>query len=98
MRTLGRNLFYSLRTSRKSPGFAIVAVLALALGIGANTAIFSVVYAALLRPLPYRAPEKLLTIGEARTQYSNAANTSYPDYLEWTHTAKSFRIVRRLCR
>ena len=92
MGTFMRNLRYAVRTLGNSPGFATVVVLTLALGIGANTAIFSVVYSALLRPLPYREPGKLFHLGEARSQADNSANgaqVSYPDYLDWKKTAKS---------
>src|SRR6266851_9939736 len=83
---LTQNARYALRTFLKSPGLTFVMVLTLALGIGANTAIFSVVYSALLRPLPYREPSRLLTLGESRTQHvisTEIADTSYPDYLDW---------------
>lgn len=87
------NLRYGVRMLRKNPGFALVAAIMLALGIGANTAIFSVVYAALLRPLPYRQPEKLVTLGEARKQLTDFPNTSFPDFVDWTRSAKSFEAL-----
>jgi putative ABC transport system permease protein len=94
MGTLIQNLRYAVRAFWSTPGFAVVVVLTLALGIGANTAIFSVVYSALLRPLPYREPSKLLHLGESRTQadYSaSGAQASYPDYLDWKQAAKSIQ-------
>src|ERR1700704_2979901 len=89
---LTQNLRYAIRFMRHNPGFTVVAVLTLALGIGANTAIFSVVYAALLRPLPYRDPEKLLSLGESREQIADIkqSQVSYPDYLDWRKQVKSF--------
>jgi predicted permease len=92
MGNLLHNLRYAARTLRSNPGFTIVAVLTLALGIGANTAIFSVVYAALLRPLPYREPAKLLAVGESRGEIADIrlSQVSYPDYLDWRKQVKSF--------
>jgi len=61
-RQLGRDLAYGARLLRKAPGFAAAAILIVALGIGAATAIFSVVYGVALRPLPYREPERLVAL------------------------------------
>jgi predicted permease len=88
---LAQDVRYGVRMLRNSPGFTLVAVLTLALGIGANTAIFSVVYASLLRPLPYGHPNRLLVVGEGRHQFDiNGVEASYPDFLEWRKDTKTF--------
>ncbi len=88
-----RNLLYATRSFQKNPGIALVIVFTLALGIGANTAIFSVVYAALLRPLPYLHPDQLFFMGEAREQLPQIDNTStsYPDFQDWRRSSKAFQ-------
>jgi predicted permease len=93
MEALWRNVKYAARMLAKSPGFTVVTVLTLMLGIGANTAIFSVVYAALLRPLPYRDADRLVTLAENRRQFTGyeVTEASYPDYRDWQRTAKSFQ-------
>jgi predicted permease len=94
---LGQDLRFGLRSLRRSMGFSVVAILTLALGIGANTAIFSVVHAALIRPLPYVEPDRLITLGEVRRQQalsdrlnSGSWNASNPDFLDWRLQSKAF--------
>ena len=89
-----QNLRYAVRTLLKNPGFTVIAVLTLALGIGANAAIFSVVYSALLRSLPYKDPGKLVTLAEGRGQAGGQAfDVSYPDFLDWRRMAKSYQAL-----
>ncbi len=90
---LSQNLRFAVRFMRHNPGFTAVIVLTLALGIGANTAIFSVVYSALLRPLPYRNPGELLFLAETREQHPqiDSVATSYPDFRDWQRTSKTFQ-------
>ena len=92
MTTLLQDLRFGVRTLRKSPAFTIIAVLTLALGIGANTAIFSIVNAVLLKPLSFPEPEKLMFMTSAFEKQGVTRNfaTSYADFLDWRSTAKSF--------
>jgi putative ABC transport system permease protein len=84
-----RDLRYALRSLLKSPGFALITVVTLALGIGANTAIFSVVNAVLLRPLPFREPDRLIVVRETYSG-GTVGTVSGPNFRDWRDRSRSF--------
>ncbi|MGA8230495.1 MAG: ABC transporter permease, partial [Candidatus Acidiferrales bacterium] len=81
--TVWQDLHFGLRTLRKNLGFTVVAAGTLALAIGANTALFSVVKAVLLNSLPYREPQRLATLAEGRADTDNPTNVSYGEVEDW---------------
>src|SRR5262249_16922043 len=87
--TLVRDLRYGARMLRRNPGFTCVAALTLALGIGANTAIFSIVNTVLLRALPYPAPGRLGVLTE-KMRGGRRVGVAYPNYLDFRERAQSF--------
>jgi len=88
MATLLQDLRYAVRLLGKSPGFTAIAILTLALGIGANTAIFTVVNAVLLRPLGFRDPSRIVLVAE-KSAYPTVS-TSYQNYVDWRDQSHSF--------
>ena len=91
LETLWQDMRFGIRTLSKSPGFTAVAVLTLALGIGANTAIFSVVNAVLLRPLPFPNSSRLVMLWATSAQTGAMEDVaSYPDFVDWKAQSKSF--------
>src|SRR3712207_9576683 len=88
MRTLWQDVRFGLRLLWKRPGFTAVALAVLALGVGANTALFSVVNAVLLRPLPYPGAERVVAFdGVNLSQGIEESNMSAPDFADWREQA-----------
>ena len=97
MNTLMQDVRYALRMLAKAPGFAAIAILTLALGIGANTAIFSVVNGVLLNPLPYPHPEQVMTVASKTSDFPESS-ISYPNFQDWVrqnHTFASLAAYRQ---
>lgn len=94
---LFHDLRYAGRMMRKNPGFTAIALITLALGIGANTAIFSVVRGVVLAPMPYSDPERLMFIFADNLTLKHIILTSYPDFLDWQRSARSFQEMAAFC-
>src|SRR6516225_6374486 len=89
MHTLWQDVRYGARLLLKNPGFAVIAVLTLALGIGANTALFSIVNGVLMSPLPYQQPERLVALYTSRMEFERGS-ISYPNFLDWRRETSTF--------
>src|SRR6266700_88507 len=92
MHTLWQDLRYGSRMLLKNPGITFVVILALALGIGANTAIFSVVNAVLLRPMPFEDADRLVFLNET-SKVMDEISISYPDFTDWRNQNQVFERI-----
>lgn len=90
---LFQDVRYAMRSLRRSPGFVAAATLTLALGIGANTAIFSVLEGVVLSPLPFREPNHLFVVALYNRALKHPTDLSYPDFLDWQRGSRSFQHI-----
>ncbi len=86
-------LKFALRTLVKNPGFTMLAVVIMALGIGANTAVFSVVDAVLLKPLAYRDPDRIVTLASLWQKSGSHGTVSTPDFHDWHDQTSAFEAM-----
>lgn len=94
LETIWRDVGYSARALRRAPGFTAAAIVILSLGIGANTAVFSIFSAALLRPLPYPGEDRIVAIWEKRLREDSARSpVSVPDFLDWRNLTKNLSSI-----
>ena len=97
MDNLLQDVRYGIRTLARQPGFAATAILTLALGIGATTAIFSVVNAVVLRPMPFDQPDRMVVVTNRNTKTGNRNTTvSGPDFHDWREQSRSFEALALL--
>jgi len=97
MGTLLQDIKYGYRQLSKSPGFTVIAILTLALGIGANTAFFGVLNTTFLRPLPYPQSGRLVHIRERSLKSNKVKSVSYPDFMDWKQMQTSFTALTIYC-
>jgi putative ABC transport system permease protein len=86
------DLKFALRSLRKNPGFTLLAVVVMALGIGANTAVFSVVNAVLLKPLAYHNPDRIVTLASLWRKSGGHGPVSAPDFHDWHNQSTAFAV------
>src|SRR5262249_2494642 len=89
---LKQDMRFGVRVLAKSPGFTVVAILTLALGIGANTALFSVVSGVLLNPLPYPEPAELVWLAESKPNFESGS-ISFPNFRDWRKDNRTFHAM-----
>ncbi|MGH9908536.1 MAG: ABC transporter permease, partial [Pyrinomonadaceae bacterium] len=95
METLLKDIRYGIRGLLRRPNLTVLAVVTLALGIGANTAMFSVINAVILRPLPYQAPDRLVWMNESGPEVANRW-VSYPNFVDWQKRNTTFEAMSPL--
>jgi hypothetical protein len=94
LETIWRDVRYSVRALRKAPGFTVASIVILSLGIGANTAVFSIFSAALLWPLPYAGEDRIVAISEKRLREDSARSpVSVADFLDWRNVTKNLESI-----